>query len=206
MVKPQAEFTRVPAAEINTHLESACTSHRGAAAGLLDQTEPHGGVVTEASTCTCKFIMLVVETSTHLASVCTSQREAAASLLDQQSELHGGSLVEANTCRCLVEAACVLHPSTTGRDEHAPRVRQHHPRTMEQLQACCRSCIVALLLMQTVTRAWSWCWRQRRARSPSAPRTVEQPQACWISRSLMAALRQRHTHADAWSKPQAECT
>ena len=36
-------------AETSTHLASASTSHRGAAASLLDQSEVHGGSVTKAN-------------------------------------------------------------------------------------------------------------------------------------------------------------
>ena len=39
----EALSTRVPSAQMSTHLESATALHRGAAASLLDQSELHGG-------------------------------------------------------------------------------------------------------------------------------------------------------------------
>ena len=80
----------------STHLESATTSHRGAATTLLEQSELQGGPVVRANTILqVPFRVPAAQMSTHLEFASNSYREAAASLLDQV-ELHDASIATDN--------------------------------------------------------------------------------------------------------------
>ena len=87
----QAFFAHKSEAQADTHLESIFSSHRRAAASLLDQSELHGSSVAKANTCTGALSPLqtlsirVSETwaGTHLESASTLHHGAPASLISQ---------------------------------------------------------------------------------------------------------------------------